>query len=79
MNRKDAVDYHRREPLLTSKSGRVVETTIQRYVYTATRPATTTAVSVLSTGTPRSARQCRGTLHASVPGRSVPTPYVEAT
>lgn len=38
MNRKLVADDHGREPLLTSKSGRVVETTIQRYVYTATRP-----------------------------------------
>jgi integrase len=38
MNRKDVTDDHGREPLLTSKSGRIVETTIQRYVYTATRP-----------------------------------------
>jgi len=37
MNRKDVTDDHGREPLLTSKSGRIVETTIQRYVYTATR------------------------------------------
>jgi site-specific recombinase XerD len=35
---KDVTDEHGWEPLLTSKSGRVVETTIQRYVYTATRP-----------------------------------------
>ena len=38
MTRKDVTDDHGREPLLTSKSGRIVETTIQRYVYTATRP-----------------------------------------
>jgi integrase len=38
MNRSEVTDEHGREPLLTSKSGRVVETTIQRYVYTATRP-----------------------------------------
>ncbi|WEL27341.1 tyrosine-type recombinase/integrase [Haloferax volcanii] len=38
MNRKNVVDEHGREPLLTSQSGCVVETTIQRYVYTATRP-----------------------------------------
>lgn len=38
MNRKEVTDEHRRAPLLTSSSGRVVETTIQRYVYTATRP-----------------------------------------
>jgi hypothetical protein len=38
MNRKDVTDDHGREPLLTSKSGRIVETTIQRYVYTANRP-----------------------------------------
>ncbi|WP_436347079.1 tyrosine-type recombinase/integrase [Natronorubrum sp. FCH18a] len=37
-NRNDVTDEHDRKPLLTSKSGRVVETTIQRYVYTATRP-----------------------------------------
>ena len=36
--RADVTDEHGREPLLTSKTGRVVETTIQRYVYTATRP-----------------------------------------
>lgn len=38
MNRENTVDEHDREPLLTSKSGRIVGTTIQRYVYTATRP-----------------------------------------
>ncbi|WP_226040201.1 site-specific integrase [Natrinema sp. DC36] len=38
MNQNEVGDEHGREPLLTSKSGRVVETTIQRYVYTATRP-----------------------------------------
>jgi integrase len=38
MNRKKTVDEHGREPLLSSENGRVVETTIQRYVYTATRP-----------------------------------------
>lgn len=38
MNRREVTDEHGRKPLLTSKSGRVVETTIQRYVYTATRP-----------------------------------------
>jgi site-specific recombinase XerD len=38
MTREDVVDEHGRKPLLTSKRGRVVETTIQRYVYTATRP-----------------------------------------
>lgn len=31
-------DEYGREPLLTTREGRVVETTIQRYVYTATRP-----------------------------------------
>ncbi|QIB79070.1 site-specific integrase [Haloferax volcanii] len=31
-------DEHGREPLLASESGSVVSTTIQRYVYTATRP-----------------------------------------
>ena len=36
--RADVTDEHGRKPLLASKSGRVVETTIQRYVYTATRP-----------------------------------------
>lgn len=36
--RTDVTDEYGRKPLLTSKSGRVVETTIQRYVYTATRP-----------------------------------------
>lgn len=36
--RKEVTDEYGRKPLLTSKSGRVVETTIQRYVYTATRP-----------------------------------------
>ena len=38
MNREEVTDEHGREPLLTSDSGRVVDTTIQRYVYTATRP-----------------------------------------
>ncbi|MFC7202817.1 tyrosine-type recombinase/integrase [Haloferax namakaokahaiae] len=37
-NRPDVKDEHGRKPLLASKNGRVVETTIQRYVYTATRP-----------------------------------------
>ena len=37
-NRPDVEDEHGRKPLLSSKNGRVVETTIQRYVYTATRP-----------------------------------------
>ncbi|WP_058825920.1 site-specific integrase [Haloferax sp. Q22] len=37
-NRPNVEDEHGRKPLLASKSGRVVETTIQRYVYTATRP-----------------------------------------
>lgn len=37
-NRETVTDKQGRKPLLTSKSGRVVETTIQRYVYTATRP-----------------------------------------
>jgi site-specific recombinase XerD len=36
--RSDVEDDYGRKPLLTSKSGRVVETTIQRYVYTASRP-----------------------------------------
>jgi len=36
--RFDVEDDYGRKPLLTSKSGRVVETTIQRYVYTASRP-----------------------------------------
>lgn len=37
-NRPDVEDEHGRKPLLSSKDGRVVETTVQRYVYTATRP-----------------------------------------
>ncbi|WP_410766423.1 tyrosine-type recombinase/integrase [Haloferax sp. DFSO60] len=36
--RPDVADEHGRAPLLASESGRVVGTTIQRYVYTATRP-----------------------------------------
>jgi site-specific recombinase XerD len=38
--RPDVTDEHGRKPLLASNEGRVVETTIQRYVYTATRPCT---------------------------------------
>ncbi|TKR28078.1 tyrosine-type recombinase/integrase [Natronomonas salsuginis] len=36
--RPDVTDEHGRKPLLASQNGRAVETTIQRYVYTATRP-----------------------------------------
>lgn len=36
--RPDVADDHGRQPLLASDSGRLVGTTIQRYVYTATRP-----------------------------------------
>jgi len=63
MNRNGVTDEHGREPLLTSKSGRVVETTIQRYVYTATRPCYYNGGECPLTETPRRARLCLGMLH----------------
>ncbi|WP_254768038.1 hypothetical protein [Salinilacihabitans rarus] len=37
-NVEDVTDKHGRKPLLALQTGRVAETTIQRYIYTATRP-----------------------------------------
>lgn len=36
--RPDVTDEHDREPLIATEHGRIVETSLQRYVYTATRP-----------------------------------------